>query len=101
MAAFTEEDKPIGEQNFDILSAIQHFKEISVGAGSTIFKANSEGVFAGATNFTDAPWKVDYNGLMTFSMGSGNITIDAVNKRILVNDGTNNRVLIGYGQGLF
>lgn len=101
MASFTEEDKPIQMETLDIPSMVQHFKEISVGAGSTIFKANAEGVFAGATNFTDAPWKVDYNGLMTFSMGSGNITVDAANKRILVNDGTNNRVLIGYGEGLF
>jgi hypothetical protein len=35
------------------------------------------------------------------SLGSSNVKIDGENKRIIINDGTNDRVLIGYGSGLF
>ena len=34
-------------------------------------------------------------------LGGTNVTIDGVNKRILVNDGTDNRVLMGYDSGGF
>ena len=37
----------------------------------------------------------------TITVGINNITIDGVNKRIIVNDGTNDRVLIGYQDGGF
>jgi hypothetical protein len=76
-------------------------KEIQVGAGSTVFKVNKEGLFLGADNYTDAPFKISFAGVMVFSQDSGKIKIDGVNKRIIVNDGTNDRVLIGYYSGLF
>ncbi len=43
------------------------------------------------------------SGTITFTMGLGgaNVKIDGVNKRIIVNDGTNDRVLIGYQSGGF
>ncbi|MEI9966169.1 MAG: hypothetical protein WDN67_00615 [Candidatus Moraniibacteriota bacterium] len=44
-----------------------NFRELSVGAGANIFKANSEGIFVGADNFTDAPFKVDYEGNLSAS----------------------------------
>lgn len=91
MASFTEQDKPIQMETLDIPSMVQHFKEISVGAGSTIFKANAEGVFAGATNFTDAPWKVDYNGVQEIG-DNGEIMIDGTNKKIIV--GSGNEIVI-------
>ena len=34
-------------------------------------------------------------------VGDNNVTIDGANKRILINDGTNDRVLIGYDSGGF
>lgn len=34
-------------------------------------------------------------GTTTFSIGTNNIKIDGANKRITVNDGSNDRVLIG------
>lgn len=76
MGSFTEEQTQPVQTPFDVVAAIQHFKEISVGAGSTIFKANSEGVFLGATNFTDAPFSVDYNGVLKALNGvfKGDIT---------------------------
>ena len=41
---------------------IQTFKELSAGAGSDIFKVNSEGIFAGAVRFADAPFQLTYAG---------------------------------------
>ena len=35
------------------------------------------------------------------TLTSGNVTIDSTNKRILISDGTNNRVLIGFQSGGF
>lgn len=34
-------------------------------------------------------------------IGGSSIYIDGTNKRIVVNDGTTDRILIGYGSGLF
>lgn len=67
-------------------STVQHFKEFSSGAGSTIFKANSEGVFAGGNNFTDAPWALSYTGVQYIG-ASGEIKIDGPNKKITVGAG--------------
>ena len=52
-------------------------KEIQVGAGSTVLKVNKEGLFMGADNFTDAPFKVTFAGAMTatgITVGDGSIT---------------------------
>lgn len=35
------------------------------------------------------------------NVGNGNVQIDGVNKRITINDGTNDRILIGYLAGKF
>lgn len=43
----------------------QNFREISVGAGTDIFKVNSEGVFAGANDYSTAPWRVNFQGVQT------------------------------------
>jgi len=42
-------------------------------------------------------------GTITVAMelGTGNIILDGANKQILINDGTNDRVLIGYQSGGF
>lgn len=53
------------------LGAIQHFKELTAGAGSNVFKVNSEGMFLGATKFASAPFRVNYSGAVTAS----NVTI--------------------------
>ena len=116
-------------------TGVRGFRELKVGAGNDIMKANAEGLFLGADNFTDAPFSVDYNGSLiassgTFSgsiagasglfagtmnwsgvaagtntkalnVGDGNVKIDGANKRIIINDGTNDRVLIGYDSGGF
>lgn len=40
-------------------------------------------------------------GNTVIRIGNANITIDGANKRILVSDGTNDRVLIGYQENGF
>lgn len=49
------------------IGAIQHFKELSAGAGSNVFKVNSDGMFLGATKFASAPFRVNYNGAVVAS----------------------------------
>jgi len=54
-----------------------NFKELYVGAGSTIlFKANRDGCFSGATNYTGAPLKWNNAGIFrcTGAYVNGNIT---------------------------
>ncbi len=38
---------------------------------------------------------------VSVSVGTGNVKIDGANKQILVNDGSNDRILIGYQSGGF
>jgi hypothetical protein len=42
-------------------------------------------------------------GTLTVAMnvGDGNVVIDGENKRIIINDGTNDRILIGYQENGF
>jgi len=61
-------------KNYD---QIGHFNEFSSGAGANVVKQNVEGFFAGATNFTDAPFSVNYSGNMKATTGtfSGKVEI--------------------------
>lgn len=95
----------------------QAFQDMSIGNGDKAFHADASGIWLGANNFADAPFAVDMDGNLyaasaTFgqyipkasnstlsgviSVGNGNVKIDGVNKRIIINDGTNDRVLLGY-----
>lgn len=49
------------------VNQIGHYKELIVGAGTKIFKANSAGVFIGSSSFGSAPFRVDYNGRLVAS----------------------------------
>ena len=105
-------------------TGIRGLRELKVGGGDDILKVNAEGLFMGADNFTDAPFSVNYDGSLTattgtfsgntnwanvqagtnenaLNVGSGNVKIDGANKRIIINDGTDDRVLIGYDSGGF
>lgn len=87
MAEFTEQDQPIKLIDSAYQTGIiQHFKELSVGAGLNLFKANSEGIFAGGTDFTTAPWSLDYTGKQ-YVGANGEIVLDAPNKKITVGSG--------------
>ena len=95
------------------------FDEFQVGAGSTTFKANKEGVCAGGDSFKVANWRLFYNGKAIFGQGTDkeiiidpetnkmtfggeNIIIDASVPEILVKDEFGfNRVHIGYLPGKY
>jgi hypothetical protein len=61
----------------DTTTKISNFKEFQAGAGSTVVKINKDGLFAGATNFTDAPFSVTYAGVLKATSGtfSGSVSI--------------------------
>lgn len=61
----TEGQDLIGQEISTRASQIAHFAELSTGAGETTFKVNNQGMFMGASNYGDAPFKVDYSGNMT------------------------------------
>jgi len=70
---------------------------------TTEFAANNQG--NAVTNYNVRNISADKisAGTIVVSMGIGgpNITIDGSAQQILVNDGTTNRILIGYGSALF
>jgi hypothetical protein len=68
---------PVITSTANTTSAVQHFREISAGAGVNIWKVNSEGQFMGATAYSSAPFKVSYQGAVTcsnISITGGTIT---------------------------
>ena len=100
-----------GIEYLDKLSSMQ------IGQGSKVLKADQSGLWLGANTFASAPFKVDMEGNVTattlsatylsktgedqtlsgdIQVGNGQVLIDGGNKRIIINDGTNDRVLIGY-----
>lgn len=117
-------DQPIGETgNINGLDYLDNVSAIRIGAGTKSFKADESGIWLGAKKFVDAPFSVDMDGNIiattlalggymsktdtgqsftgSFTLGTANITIDGANKRIVINDGTNDRILIGYQSGGF
>lgn len=76
---------------------------MAVGNGDTAMHADESGLWLGAERFADARFSVDMNGNLTISSATSGarIIISAVNKNILVHDGTNYRVLIGFQSGGF
>jgi len=100
---------------------------MNVGYGDRSFKSDDQGIWLGANFFEDAPFRVDMDGNIvatsldlslyvakagtneqvsgTIRLGTGtgaaSIILDGGNKRIIINDGTNDRILIGYQSGGF
>jgi len=100
---------------------------MNVGFGDKSFKSDDQGIWLGANFFADAPFSVDMLGNITASSldlstyvsktgtneqvsgtirlgtgtGAASIILDGGNKRIIINDGTNDRILIGYQLGGF
>lgn len=97
--------------------------EFRGGYGDSVLVFSPEkGLHLGAANFEDAPFRVNMAGSIfapsltagvltktdtsqaltgSINVGAGNVVVDGVNKRILINDGTNNRVLMGFQSGGF
>lgn len=66
---------------------IAHFREFNSGAGANVVKQNVEGFFAGATNFTDAPFSVNYSGNMKATTGT-------FSGKVEIKDGSGNVVIL-------
>lgn len=62
---------------------IENFKELSVGAGTDVFKVNKEGVFAGGTSFRSSPWNLTFTGVMGLGTDTGSSIILDGNTGIL------------------
>lgn len=58
-------------QNPFEVNQLGNFKELSAGAGASIFKVNKEGVFLGATNYTSGLIKFGYTGNARFGGATG------------------------------
>ncbi len=65
-------------------SKVTNFRELRVGAGESMFGFGGDGGWMGASSYANAKLKFDY-----------------LIGRILVSDGTNDRILIGKATGLF
>lgn len=84
-------ERPIGESIGGMLAFSNVFRK---GYGDDIFGIDNNGVWLGAADFVDAPVQFYMDGYL--HLGASNVKIDGVNKRIIINDGTNDRVIIGY-----
>lgn len=108
-------------------NVFSNMASMKIGAGTKSFKADESGIWLGANKFIDAPFSVDMAGNIvassldlslyvakggtneqvsgTIRLGTGtgaaSIILDGGNKRIIINDGTNDRVLLGYQSGGF
>ena len=98
-------------------TSLQNLSDFQIGAGNQALKGDSSGLWLGADKFKDAPFSVDMNGNIVAStlalsaylsktdtsqalsgsinVGGNSVIIDGVNGRILMNDGSNNRMVIG------
>lgn len=77
---------------------IAHFREFNSGAGANVVKQNVEGFFAGATNFTDAPFSVNYSGNMKATSGTFGGSLSAATGtftgKVEIKDGSGNVVIL-------
>lgn len=74
---------------------------MAIGQGSNVWRADASGMWMGADKWADAPFRVDMLGNVYIKSPAGNIIIDAINNRIIINDGTDDIILLGYQLGGF
>lgn len=81
---------PTGSQNLAVNTMI-------VGSGAIGFKVDQSGIYLGGNTFAASPFSVSMAGvILSKSIVSGTyIQIDGGNARIVGNDGTTNRLVIG------
>lgn len=88
-------ERPLGES----MGGLQMFSNVfKRGYGDSVFGSSENGIWLGAADFPDAPFSVDMEGKAIFKAlgeGTAGIIIDADDKTIVVNDGTNDRIIIG------
>lgn len=114
------QERPLAQSMGGLSMYSNSFKR---GYGDKVMGNDENGFWLGAADFGDAPFRVDYEGNViattlslsdyltktdtsqnltgSINVGAGNVVVDGVNKRILINDGTNNRVLMGFQSGGF
>lgn len=110
-------DNPVQVSDSYGTPQLNNLFSLQIGAGNIAFKADQSGIWLGADRFIDAPFSVDMNGnIIANSLGLGNyltkagtsqnmtgsinvgssaVLIDGVNGRIVINDGSTNRIVIG------
>lgn len=72
------------------------------GYGNQTFGVDENGMWLGAADFENGPFKVDIQGRATLTSADGKaIKISAPDNTIIVNDGTNDIILIGYQENGF
>ncbi|MCH7730868.1 hypothetical protein IID21_05160 [Patescibacteria group bacterium] len=83
---------PLGERMGGLQMYSNVFKR---GYGDKVFGSSEEGIWLGAADFVNAPFTVDMQGRIFSKSGNGGVTIDGVNVRITLHDGTVPRGLWG------
>ena len=80
----------------DEIKSLSKVQQIQAGSGSRAFKADSQGIWLGSNKYEDAVFRVGMDGTIYIKSTSGGyILIDGPNQRLIVNDGADDRVLIG------
>lgn len=109
----TKTKKILGDFSFGVLGAITvgeyvygESGEVKISPNGIIAKnVNGDTTFALDGTTGDATFKGTIQAGAFISgaveVGSGNVQIDGANKRIIINDGTDDIILIGYQQGGF
>ncbi len=84
----------VGQQAGGLSMYSSSFKR---GYGNEIFGADVNGIWLGAADFADAPFRVKMNGNVYLQSEDGKLVLDTVNNRIVIYDSTGTaRVLLGY-----
>ena len=103
MAIIEPQPKPEKRPNQNFANLRQFFQNIGV-----VIRQGSIRSYNFVTG--SAGWNIEADGSAefqtatitgVFTVGASNVVIDGANKRILVNDGTNDRILIGFSSGGF
>lgn len=86
MAEFKIESTPYPMNNAQTGEIIKNNKVFKSGSGTSVFKVDKYGVFAGGDSFESAPWAVDYDGNQ-YVGDAGEIKFDGPNKQIIAGGG--------------
>lgn len=92
--AFNEASISVGQSVGGLSLFSSSFKR---GYGNEIFGSDVNGIWLGASDFEDAPFRVKMNGNVYLQSEDGKLVLDTVNNRIVIYDSTGTaRVLLGY-----
>jgi hypothetical protein len=76
--------RPLGESIGGVSMFSNQFKR---GHGNEVFGVDQRGIWIGAADFDDAPFRVDMEG---------NLTLSGIGTSITINDGSHDRIRIGF-----